>query len=70
MVLLPGEQVESSFGLLAKSLGPVVARGDFEVKATEFSALVLILNAKVGHGDLVIHNFEIVFICDSNSLVG
>jgi hypothetical protein len=69
MVLLPREQMESSFGLLAESLGPVVARGDFEVKATEFSALVLVLDAKVGHRDLVVHNFEVEFVCDSDSLV-
>src|SRR5271157_3003724 len=69
MVLLPGEQVESSFGLLAESLGPVVPRSDFEVKATEVSARVLVLDAKVGHRDLVVHNFEVEFVCDSDSLV-
>ncbi len=70
MVLLPGEQVESGFGLLGESLRPVVTRGDFEVQATEFSALILILNAKVGNRNLVVHNFKVVFVCDSDSLVG
>jgi len=70
MVLLPGEQVESGFGLLGESLRPVITRGHFEVKATEVSALVLILNAKVGDRNLVVHNFEVVFVCDSDSLVG
>ncbi len=70
MVLLPGEQVESSLGLLGKPLRAVITRGDFEGKATEFSALVLILDAKVGDRYLVVYNFEVVLVCDPDSLVG
>src|SRR5882762_1699426 len=53
-----------------KSLGAVIARGNFEVQASEFSALVLVLDAKVGDRNLVVHNFEIVFVGDPDSLVG
>src|SRR5713101_8176558 len=70
MVLLPGEQMESGFGLLGKSLRAVITRGDFEVEAPEFSALVLVLDPKVGDRNLVIDNFEVVFVCDPDSLVG
>src|SRR5437762_9244258 len=70
MVLLPGEEMESGFGLLSKSLGAVIPRGNFEVQASEFSALVLVLDAKVGDRNLVVHNFEIVFVGDPDSLVG
>src|SRR5438874_4173966 len=70
MVLLPGEEMESGFGFLGKSLGAVIPRGNFEVQASEFSRLVLVLDAKVGDRNLVVYNFEIVFGCDPDSLVG
>src|ERR1700720_335245 len=70
MVLLPGEEMESGFGFLGKPLSAVIARGNFEVQASEFSRLVLVLDAKVGDRNLVVHNFEIVFVGDSDSLVG
>src|SRR5207302_3767318 len=70
MVLLPGEEMESGFGFLKESLGAVITRGDFEVQTSEFSALVLVLDAKVGDRNLVVHNFEIVFVGDPDSLVG
>jgi len=47
VVLLPGEEMESGFSLFCQSLG-VITRGDFKVEAPEFSALVLVLDAKVG----------------------
>src|SRR5437016_14363265 len=70
MVLLPGEEMESGFGFLGKSLGAVITRGNFGVQASEFSRLVLVLDAKVGDRNLVVHNFEIVFVGDPDSLVG
>src|SRR2546429_8176173 len=70
MVLLPGEEMESGFGFLGKSLGAVITRGNFEVQASEFSRLVLVLDAKVRDRNLVVHNFEIVFVGDPDSLVG
>src|SRR5712691_8061495 len=36
----------------------------------EVSALVLILDTKVGDGNLVVHNFEVVLACEPDSLVG
>ena len=36
----------------------------------EISALVLVFDAKVGDRNLVVYNFEVVFVCDSDSLVG
>src|SRR5205807_2223631 len=59
MVLLPGEEMESGFGFLGKSLGAVITRGNFEVQASEFSRLVLVLDAKVRDRNLVVHNFVI-----------
>src|SRR5260370_2112062 len=70
MVLLPGEEMESGFGLLGQSLGAVITCRDFEVKASEFSALVLVFDPKVGDRNLVVYNFEVVFVCDPDSLVG
>ena len=70
MVLLPGEEMESGFGFLCQPLGAVITRGNFEVQASEFSALVLVLDAKVGDRNLVVHNFEIVFVGDPDPLVG
>src|SRR5258708_24155854 len=70
MVLLPGEKMESGLSLLGESLGPVITCGDLEVKAPEFSALVLVFDAKVGERNLVVHNFEVVFVCDPDALVG
>src|SRR5579859_6920078 len=61
--------MEPSRGLFGESLRAVIPRGDFEVKATEFSAVVLILNAKVWYGNLVVYNCEVIFVCDSDSLV-
>ena len=70
MVLLPGEEVESGFGFFGETLGAVITCRDFEVKASEFSALVLVLDAKVGNRNLIVHNFEVAFICHPDSLVG
>ena len=70
MVFLPREEVESSLGFLGESLRAIVPRGDFEVQATEFPAFVFILNAKVGDRNLVVYNFEVVFVCDSDSFIG
>jgi hypothetical protein len=70
MVLLAGEQMESGLRLFGESLRAVITRGDFEVKATDFSALVLVLDAKVGDRNLAVHNFEVVFVCDPDALVG
>ncbi len=70
MVLLPGEEMESGFGFLGESLGAIITRGNFEVKASDFSALVLVFDPKVRDRNLVVHNFEVAFACDSDSLVG
>jgi len=70
MVLLTGEQVESGFGLLGESLRPVITRSDFKVQAVEVSALVLVFDAKVRDRNLVVYNFEVVFVCDSDSFIG
>ena len=68
--MLTGEQMESCFGLLRESLRPVITCSDFKVQAVEVSALVLVFDAKVRDRNLVVHNFEVVFVCDSDSLVG
>src|SRR5713226_7552352 len=70
MVLLPGEQMESGLRFLCQSLRPVITRSDFEVQAMDVSALVLVLDAKVRHRNLVVYNFEVVFACEADSLVG
>ncbi len=70
VVLLPGEQMESRIRLLRQSLRPVIPRSDFKVQAMEVSALVFVFDAKVGDGNFVVYNFEVVFVCDSDSLVG
>src|SRR5712691_9803896 len=62
--------MEPGFGFFSEPLGAIVTRGNFEVQAPEFSALVLVLNAKVRDRNLVIDNFEVVFVCDPDSLVG
>ena len=69
MVLRPCEQMESGLHFLGQTLGPVIARGDFEVQATNVSALVLVLDAEVRYNNLVVHKLEVVFAGELDSLV-
>src|SRR5207253_9249475 len=70
MVLWPGEQMESGLGFFCQSLRTIIPRSDFKVQAMQVSALVLVLDAKVGNRNLVVHNFEVVLACEVDSLVG
>jgi hypothetical protein len=69
MVLLRGREMESSIGLLGETLRAVITCRDFEVKASEFPALVFVLDAQVRNRNFVVHNVEVVFIRDPNPFV-
>jgi hypothetical protein len=68
--LLPGEEMETGLGLFCQSLGAVITRGDFKVEAPDFPALVFVLDAKIRDRNLVVHNLEVVFVCDPDSFAG
>lgn len=61
--------MESSLRFLSQYLRPVITRGDFEVQATNFPALVLVLDAKVWYSNLAVYNLEVVFTDEPDSLV-
>jgi hypothetical protein len=69
VVLLASEHVESGFGLFAEALGPIVACGDFEIETVNIAAIVFILDAQVGDGNLAIHDFQIELVGNGNSFV-
>ncbi len=51
-------------------MGAVVTRSDLEVKATNFSAVVRVFDTEVGDRNFAVHNFEVIFICDPDPLIG
>jgi hypothetical protein len=59
--------IQPSLSLPARE--PVVTGSDFEVQATNVSALVLVLDAKVRYNNLAVYNFEVIFACEPDSLV-
>lgn len=69
MVLPSGEQMESRFGFLGKSPGPVLTCGDFEVQVLKITALVFVLDPQIGNRNLVLHKVQIIFIGNADALV-
>jgi hypothetical protein len=63
------EEMKSGLGLLAKPLGSIVAGSNFEVEAADFPAVILILDAQVGDGNLAVHDLEIKLVRNENSLI-
>ncbi len=69
VVSLPGEEMKSGLGLLAKPLGPVVAGSNFQVEAADFPAVILILDTQVGDGNFAVYDLEVELIRNEDSLI-